>query len=183
MASSCSCSMMAKVCTSVCPLGESNSDPNRVSLSSSSSEQPPSTPPSNPGPSIVPLSHSPYCKERKMQEGCRKLSSKKTNYYHRIIIIVLVRELHLVTIISRRPPASAVCPPDHHPTRRASVASWEWASTLGVPQLRGAPWKRSSKKGGGKWAHAARPMVRIQEFICYAAVLKNHNTVTTFSFL
>ncbi|KAG7227801.1 hypothetical protein INR49_013595 [Caranx melampygus] len=60
MASSCSCSMMAKVCTSVCPLGERSSDPNRVSLSSSSSEQPPSTPPSNPGPSIDPLSHSPY---------------------------------------------------------------------------------------------------------------------------
>ncbi|TNN72139.1 hypothetical protein EYF80_017567 [Liparis tanakae] len=42
--SGCSCSMMASVCTSVCPLGDSSSDPNSVSLSSSSSEQP--SPPS-----------------------------------------------------------------------------------------------------------------------------------------
>ena len=63
MASSCSCSMMARVCTSVCPLGDNNSEPNSVSLSSSSSEHPPSTPPSYPAPSRLLLSHSPYCRE------------------------------------------------------------------------------------------------------------------------
>lgn len=72
MASSCSWSMMASVWTSVCPLGESSSEPKSVSRSSSSSEQPPSTPPSKPGPSKAPLSHSPYCTG---EEGFSDLTS------------------------------------------------------------------------------------------------------------
>lgn len=64
MASSCSCSMMARVWTSVCPLGDSSSEPNSVSRSSSSSEQPTSTVGSNPVPSRAPLSQSGYCTQR-----------------------------------------------------------------------------------------------------------------------
>lgn len=67
---------------------------------------------------------------------------------------------HLVAIIPSWSPASAVCTPDHHTTWSVAVAGWERASSLRVPQLWGASWKRSSKKCGGKWAHAARPMVR-----------------------
>lgn len=167
MASSCSCSMMARVCTSVCPLGDSNSEPKRWSPSSSSSEQPTSKPGSNPLPSRAPLSQSGYCRTR------RRTLFLFSHAGGRVTLLRMRRTMgsgeekrrfcggsqgcydsYLGGILSRRAPTSPVTPPDHATAGGAAKgiqvrggARWEGSAPVGIPQLQSATWQRAT---GGK---------------------------------
>lgn len=143
MASSCSCSMMASVCTSVCPLGDSCSEPKRGSPLSSSSEQPTSRPGSNLLPSRAPLSQSGYCDE------VRETVSE--NIFMGMNPVVGTLDPNLGGILSSGAPASPVTPPDHAPSgggpkgiQVSGGACWEGPAPVGIPQLQSAAWQRAT---------------------------------------
>lgn len=71
---------------------------------------------------------------------------------------------NLVAVVPLRPPAAAVGAPDHDAAGGAAVAGGQRASTLRIPQLRGAAGERPPEKGGGERADASRPVTMCKMF-------------------